>query len=80
MKKTMTCFKCKFQIYDKENYFEFIEFLDKKKVNTDYCHKVCWDKVKGGLNNTNEAMGMLRQLKQVFIKQGLFPEEKVVIK
>ena len=73
------CFRCKKYINDNDHYYSFTEFLEGKEVNTDYAHKDCWDKIKDGLSDKEEAMGMLRQLKGSLKKLGVLPEEEYVV-
>lgn len=73
--KPKICFKCKLKIFDKENYFSFVEYNDGRKIRTDYAHKKCWDEIKGTLKVTNKAMGMITGLKKSLVKQGILNEE-----
>lgn len=80
MEKIKICFRCKKEINDKEHYFSFNEFLNKIIIQIDYCHNTCWNDFKKGIGNVDEAMNMLRGLKNSLTKQGLLPEEIIEIK
>jgi len=73
------CFRCKKPINDKEHYMRFTEFYEEKDVQTDYCHKVCWENFLMRVGDTTEAMGMLRGLKGTLTKMGMLPPEEVVV-
>lgn len=66
-------------IDDDSNYYEFREMNNKKLVNTDYCHRVCWDTFLSSVGNTKEAMGMIKGLKTKMQEMGILPEEVVEI-
>lgn len=74
-----TCFKCKRQIEEGSNYFEFREFIDSQLIHSDYCHKECWDQFKDSVTNVEEAKGLIRGLKLFMIRQGILPQEKFVV-
>jgi hypothetical protein len=73
------CFRCKKYI-GKERYFAFQEFDEEGKlIRTDYTHKKCWDDFLRLVSDRQEAMGILRRLKEPLTKMGILPEEKYKI-
>jgi len=68
---TKICFRCKKEISNFEDFFSFNEFHDKKIIKVDYCHKECWDSLKKGMSNTDEAMGVVRGLKNKLVDMGM---------
>ena len=74
------CFRCKKEINEEENYFRFTEFNNKKEIRSDYAHRICWDNFLKQIGNVDEAMSMLRKLKQPLTKMGLLQEEEVIIR
>lgn len=75
----MICFRCKKEILVKSNYYSFTEFDKGQVINTNYAHRVCWDEFLKNIGNVDEAMGVLRGLKKGLIKQGILPEEEMII-
>jgi len=74
------CFRCKKKIEEKENYFRFTEFNNKKEIKSDYAHRKCWDEFLKQVGNVDEAMNMLRRLKKPLTNMGLLQEEEVIIR
>jgi len=74
------CFKCKKKIEEKENYYKFTEFNNKKEIKSDYAHRECWDNFLKQIGNVDEAMSMLRRLKKPLINMGLLQDEEIIIK
>jgi len=77
--KSKFCFKCKLIISDDEDYFKFVEYREKKIVATDYAHKVCWNEIKGDLNLKVKAMGMLDQMKETMIREGIIKPKQIEV-
>jgi len=73
------CFRCKLKIGDKENYYSFVEFLDGEIIDTNYCHKKCWNKFLGDISNVDETMGIIRGLKDTLIDKGLISKTEVIV-
>jgi len=74
------CFRCKKEITDEENYFEMIEMNYKKKIKTDYVHKVCWDVFCNQLNGASSSLVksnyLLNAMGNQMKKMGMIPEKK----
>jgi len=75
----MICFKCKKKIREKENYFTFNEYSEGKWVNTDFCHKVCWDKFKKSVASVSDYKELLRRLESSAVEKGLIKSKEVVV-
>ena len=76
METNKICFRCKQEIKEDENYFSFTEFNSGEIIKTEYAHKKCWNSFLNHISNTEEAMGMLRGVKNVLTKQGLIPPKE----
>lgn len=74
------CFRCKNTIKEKTHHYDFVEYNDGKLIKIDSAHKECWDEFLKKLSDTTEAMGVVRGLKNYFIKQGILPAEEYIIK
>ena len=79
----MNCFLCKKEIEEKSNYFKFTEMNNKKEVNTDYAHKICWDTFKSQLNGANASLKksneLLSGMGNYMRKMGIIPEQEMVL-
>jgi len=74
------CMRCRKLIGDKENYYAFTEYKNKKIINIDYAHRECWDDFLKQIGNVDEAMSMLRRIKAPLQKMGILGPEEVEIK
>jgi len=74
------CFRCKQEIKEGSNFFSFTEFNLSSVVKVDYAHKECWDKFLKKVGDTDEAMGVVRGLKNKLTEMGMLPPEEVIIK
>jgi hypothetical protein len=70
------CFKCKKIIEEDSHYFAFHEINKKELIRIDYCHKFCWDGIKGDLNIQEETKTIISGMKNWLTKQGVIPEQK----
>ena len=65
-----------------EHHYDVAEFKDSENVNTDYVHKVCWDKFLGDINNASDSLtqskSLLKSMSDHMKKVGIIPSEEVV--
>lgn len=77
----MECFRCKQTITKKDRHYAITEFDNTKKINTDYVHKICWDKFLGDINNASDSLSQSKYLLNAMgnhLKRiGIIPEEEV---
>lgn len=76
----MICFRCKKEIKEDENFYEFIEKDKKNIVRIDYCHRCCWDDFLNRVSDTKKAMSMLHRLEKPLVKMGIIePKEEIIL-
>lgn len=75
------CFKCKQEIIEGADYFEFVEYSKGKVVNIDFTHKYCWNDFLKKLSSVETAQNFLSRINTKPLEaMGLMkPQEQVVI-
>lgn len=77
------CFRCHKEIKEKDYYFAMVEMNNKKKINTDYVHKICWNtflnQLNGATNSLAKSNYLLNALGNHMKKAGMIPEEEIEI-
>ena len=74
------CFRCKKPIEEKSNYYKFTEIDNEKEIDVNYTHKECWNEFLKQISNTDEAMVIIRGLKNKLIDLDFLPKEEYIIK
>lgn len=82
-RKIKICFRCKKEIYDKDNYFAMVEMNDGEQVKVDYVHKICWNTFLSQLNGASSSLVksnyLLSAMGNQMRKMGMIPEEEVEV-
>lgn len=78
--KKKVCFRCRRKIEERDNYYSFTEFDNKKILHTDYAHKKCWEEFIKQVGNVEESMGIIHGLKNKLTEIGFLPKEEIVIR
>ena len=79
IKEERKCIKCGRQVHDYENYYEFNEYWEKKLVNANYAHRICWDSFMQQVATTKQAQDMLKRLEPTMVGLGLMQPKEIVI-
>ena len=75
------CFRCKKEIVEDTDHFEFVEYSKNKMVNVDFAHKDCWNDFLKRLSSVETAQNFLSRINTKPLEaMGLMkPQEQVVI-
>lgn len=79
MVKKKMCFRCRRSIEEKDNYYSFTEYNNKRLIKIDYAHRTCWDNFLKQIGDTTEAMDIVRSLKSKLTTMGVLEPEQVVL-
>ena len=75
----MICIRCHKEIKREDNYLQIFEFNNKQIVKENFVHKSCWELLMDSKKKIGEAMGMLKGVRGMLQREGIFPEEEMVI-
>jgi len=75
-----TCIRCQKDIDLDTHFVEITEWNDRNVEKQNYMHFSCWEETMDSKSKVSEAMGMLGIARKIMKKQGLLPDEQVIIK